>query len=174
MVKSVRFARPSSSSGRGLVDDAVAAYRAHDRVVCTESKPAATLALLTDWWAAWQEAEREPAQDVIVLAGRRAEVDRLNVACQQLLSARGRLRPERLQVEDLQLAVGDRVVCGRNALARLGVANGTRGTVVARAWGVTGPFWFGFVGSAVILALIWRQLAHIAHAGEEAFTARVS
>ena len=34
---------------------------------------------------------------------------------------------------------------------------------VARVWGVTGPFWFAFVGSAVILALIWRELVHIAH-----------
>lgn len=42
------------------------------------------------------------------------------------------------------------------------------GGVVARIWGVTGPFWFAFVGSAVILALIWRQLTHIAHADEEA------
>ncbi len=41
------------------------------------------------------------------------------------------------------------------------------GGLVARAWGITGPFWFGFVGSAVILALIWRQLVHIAHAGDE-------
>jgi MFS family permease len=40
------------------------------------------------------------------------------------------------------------------------------GGVVARVWGVTGPFWFGFVGSAIILALIWRQLALIAHADE--------
>jgi conjugative relaxase-like TrwC/TraI family protein len=115
----------------GLVEEAVAAYRAHDRVVCAESKPAATLALLNDWWQAWQEAERDPSQDVIVLAGRRVEVDRLNVACQQLLAARGRLGHQRLQVEDLQLAVGDRVVCGRNAIAQLGIANGTRGTVTA-------------------------------------------
>ena len=115
----------------GLVEEAVAAYRAHDRVVAAESKPAATLALLQDWWQAWQEAERDPAQDVIVLAGRRAEVDRLNSACQQLLAARGRLGPERLQIEDRQLAVGDRVVCGRNAIAQLGVANGTRGTITA-------------------------------------------
>jgi len=56
--------------------------------------------------AAWQDAERDPAQDVVVLAGRRAEVDRLNTACQQLLAARGRLGQDRLQVEDLQLAVG--------------------------------------------------------------------
>ena len=109
----------------------MAAYRAHDRVVAAESKPAATLALLQDWWQAWQKAERDPTQSVIVLAGRRAEVDRLNVACQELLAARGRLGPERLQVEDLQLAVGDRVVCGRNAIDKLGIANGTRGTVAA-------------------------------------------
>jgi conjugative relaxase-like TrwC/TraI family protein len=115
----------------GLVEEAVAAYRAHDRVVAADSKPAATLALLSDWWQAWQEAERDPTQDVIVLAARRAEVDRLNTACQELLDARGRLDPQRLQVEDRTLAVGDRVVCGRNAIAQLGVANGARGTVTA-------------------------------------------
>jgi hypothetical protein len=115
----------------GLVDEAVAAYRAHDRVVAADSKPAATLALLQDWWTAYQEAERDPAQEVIVLAARRAEVDRLNTACQELLAARGRLGSERLQVEDRQLAVGDRVVCGHNAIAELRVANGSRGTITA-------------------------------------------
>jgi MFS family permease len=37
------------------------------------------------------------------------------------------------------------------------------GGVVARIWGVTAPFWFAFVGSAIILTFIWRQLGHIAH-----------
>jgi conjugative relaxase-like TrwC/TraI family protein len=115
----------------GLVEEVVAAYRAHDRVVAAESKPASTLALLTDWWAAWQDAERDPTQSVVVLAGRRAEVDRLNTVCQELLAARGRLGPQWLQVEDRALAVGDRVVCGRNAIGQLGVANGTRGTITA-------------------------------------------
>jgi conjugative relaxase-like TrwC/TraI family protein len=115
----------------GLVDDAVAAYQAHDGVVAADSKPAATLALLQDWWTAWQEAERDPAQDVVVLAARRAEVDRLNTICQEVLAARGRLGLERLQVEDRQLAVGDRVVCGHNAIGELGVANGSRGTITA-------------------------------------------
>jgi hypothetical protein len=115
----------------GLVEEAVAAYRAHERVVAADSKPAATLALLQDWWAAYQQAERDPTQEVIVLAARRAEVDRLNTACQELLAARGRLGSERLQVEDRQLAVGDRVVCGHNAIAELGVANGSRGTITA-------------------------------------------
>ena len=115
----------------GLVEEAVAAYQAHDRVVAADSKPAATLALLQDWWTAYQQAEHDPAQEVIVLAARRTEVDRLNTACQELLAARGRLGGERLQVEDRQLAVGDRVVCGHNAIGELGVANGSRGTITA-------------------------------------------
>jgi hypothetical protein len=113
----------------GLVEEAVAAYQAHDRVVAADSKPAATLALLQDWWAVFQQAERHPSQEVVVLAARRGEVDRLNTVCQELLAARGRLGGERLLVEDRQLAVGDRVVCGHNAIAELGVANGSRGVV---------------------------------------------
>ncbi|MCW2741449.1 MAG: major facilitator superfamily 1 [Blastococcus sp.] len=46
------------------------------------------------------------------------------------------------------------------------VAGQGLGGVIARIWGVTGPFWFAFVGSAVILALIWRELGYIAHADE--------
>jgi len=42
------------------------------------------------------------------------------------------------------------------------------GGLIADVWGITAPFWVGFVGSAVLLALVWRQLAHIAHADEEA------
>ena len=38
------------------------------------------------------------------------------------------------------------------------------GGAIARVWGVTGPFWFAFAGSALMLAAIWRELRHIAHA----------
>jgi conjugative relaxase-like TrwC/TraI family protein len=114
---------------QGQVDEAVNLYRAHDRVVAADSKPALTLALLNDWWAAWQDAERDPDRDVVVLAARRDEVDRLNTACQQVLVQHGRLGPDRLQVEDREVRVGDRVVCGKNALGQLGIANGTRGLV---------------------------------------------
>jgi predicted MFS family arabinose efflux permease len=48
------------------------------------------------------------------------------------------------------------------------VAGSALGGVIARMWGITGPFWFAFAGSALILALIWRQLAHIAHTEERA------
>ena len=37
------------------------------------------------------------------------------------------------------------------------------GGVIAQHWGVTAPFWFAFVGSALFVVLIWRQLSHIAH-----------
>ena len=40
------------------------------------------------------------------------------------------------------------------------------GGVIAEVWGLTAPFWFAFVGSGLTLALVWRQLAHIAHAEE--------
>ena len=36
---------------------------------------------------------------------------------------------------------------------------------LAQSWGLTAPFWFAFVGSGITLALVWRQLGHIAHAG---------
>jgi len=38
------------------------------------------------------------------------------------------------------------------------------GGVLAQRYGVTAPFWFAFVGSALFVVLIWRQLRHIAHA----------
>ncbi|SDO43274.1 Predicted arabinose efflux permease, MFS family [Klenkia soli] len=40
------------------------------------------------------------------------------------------------------------------------------GGVVAQRFGVTGPFWFAFVGSALFVVLIWRQLRHVAHTDE--------
>jgi MFS family permease len=47
------------------------------------------------------------------------------------------------------------------------VAGAALGGAIAGRWGVTGPFWFAFIGSVAILALIWRELAHIADAGVE-------
>jgi len=44
------------------------------------------------------------------------------------------------------------------------------GGLVASVLGVTAPFWFAFAGSALILAVIWRSLLHIAHADEHART----
>lgn len=40
------------------------------------------------------------------------------------------------------------------------------GGLLARTFGITAPFWFGFVGSALLVAVLWRQFVHIGHAGE--------
>jgi predicted MFS family arabinose efflux permease len=37
------------------------------------------------------------------------------------------------------------------------------GGPIASHFGITGPFWFGFVGSAMLVPLMWRQFSHIAH-----------
>ncbi|MCA1570716.1 MAG: MFS transporter [Chloroflexi bacterium] len=41
------------------------------------------------------------------------------------------------------------------------------GGLLAQRYGVTAPFWFAFVGSALFVLLVWKQLAHIAHADED-------
>jgi predicted MFS family arabinose efflux permease len=43
------------------------------------------------------------------------------------------------------------------------------GGALASRYGVTAPFWFAFVGSAVFVVLLWRELTRIAH-GDEAKT----
>jgi predicted MFS family arabinose efflux permease len=40
------------------------------------------------------------------------------------------------------------------------------GGLLGREFGVTAPFWFAFIGSAVFVVLIWQQLAHVSHADE--------
>jgi MFS family permease len=42
------------------------------------------------------------------------------------------------------------------------------GGVLATAFGITAPFWFGFVGSAVLVVLLWRRFDDIVHASETA------
>ena len=40
------------------------------------------------------------------------------------------------------------------------------GGVLARQFGITAPFWFGFVGSALLVTILWRQFDNIVHAGD--------
>jgi MFS family permease len=49
----------------------------------------------------------------------------------------------------------------------LGIVVGTPiGGLLARSFGITAPFWFGFVGSALLVAVLWRQFDNIVHASE--------
>jgi MFS family permease len=48
-----------------------------------------------------------------------------------------------------------------------GIVIGTPlGGLLAREFGVTAPFWFGFFGSALLVTLLWREFDHIVHAGD--------
>jgi predicted MFS family arabinose efflux permease len=51
---------------------------------------------------------------------------------------------------------------------------GLLGGAIGQRWGVTGPFWFAFVGSAIILVLLWRSIAHVAQAADESELAKAA
>jgi predicted MFS family arabinose efflux permease len=40
------------------------------------------------------------------------------------------------------------------------------GGLLARSFGLAAPFWFAFVGSALLVVVLWRQFDHIVHAGD--------
>ena len=40
------------------------------------------------------------------------------------------------------------------------------GGALAQHWGVVAPYWFGFIGSALLTAVMWRSFLNIAHAAE--------
>ena len=54
-------------------------------------------------------------------------------------------------------------ICVYGGLVVGSVIGGTLATHI----GVTAPFWFAFIGSALFVPLLWRQLSHIAHADEQ-------
>jgi Na+/melibiose symporter-like transporter len=37
------------------------------------------------------------------------------------------------------------------------------GGLLAKTFGITAPFWFAFAGSALLVAVLWRQFEHIVH-----------
>ena len=70
---------------------------------------------------------------------------------------------QRAVPDELMGRVGGIYRVGLNA----GIVVGTPiGGLLARELGITAPFWFGFAGSAILVAILWRELGHIAHAGE--------
>jgi len=45
-----------------------------------------------------------------------------------------------------------------------GIVIGTPiGGLLAKTFGITAPFWFGFIGSALLVVLLWREFRFIAH-----------
>jgi predicted MFS family arabinose efflux permease len=67
-----------------------------------------------------------------------------------------------------QRAVPDALLGRVTGVYRVGVVGGIVvgtpiGGLLARTFGITAPFWFGFAGSALLVAVLWRQFDHIAH-----------
>lgn len=67
---------------------------------------------------------------------------------------------QRAVPQEFQGRVGS--VYGVGVFVGLVIGQGLGG-VIAERWGLTGPFWFAFVGSGLTLILVWHQLGHIAH-----------
>jgi MFS family permease len=70
-----------------------------------------------------------------------------------------------------QRAVPDAILGRVTSVYRIAIVGGLAigapiGGVLARTFGITAPFWFGFVGSALLVIALWREFEHIAHAGE--------
>lgn len=69
-----------------------------------------------------------------------------------------------------QRAVPDELLGRVGGVYRVAIVGGMvigtpLGGLIASAYGITAPFWFGFVGSALLVTILWRQFDHIAHAG---------
>jgi ATP-dependent exoDNAse (exonuclease V) alpha subunit len=107
-------------------DEAMDQLVAHGKVVVCRSEAQANTAQVHDWWQRFRQG-----QQAGMIAFSRAEVARLNAAARDHMAQDGRLGPDALQIDEREFRIGDRVVCGRNARARLGVVNGTRGQIAA-------------------------------------------
>jgi conjugative relaxase-like TrwC/TraI family protein len=105
----------------GDPDTAVDAYLAHDRVHSVDAHQE----LVTDWLKAWAAGE-----DVLMVAPRMADVDRLNRAARATLQRWGDLPADQVHLGGRGYAIGDHVLALRNDHTT-GLLNGTRGEITA-------------------------------------------
>jgi MFS family permease len=71
-----------------------------------------------------------------------------------------------------QRAVPDEVLGRVGGVYRVAIVGGMVvgtpiGGLLARTYGITAPFWFAFAGSALLVAVLWRQFDNIVHAGDQ-------
>jgi hypothetical protein len=108
----------------GLGRDYLAFAEGKGRMIASETPLAAKTRLLADWWA----AARDDLPSNVMIALRRRDVAELNALARALMDSHGRLGRERLTINGVEFAAGDRIICLRNSDA-LAVKNGTRATV---------------------------------------------
>jgi Ti-type conjugative transfer relaxase TraA len=114
----------------GQVGLALDSYEARGRIHTAPRAADARATLVADWLVA-----RDSGTDVLMLAARRPDVDALNRLARSELQGRGEIGPSIASSAGRTIALSDEVMCLRND-HRLGVRNGTRGTVVSGGEGV--------------------------------------
>ncbi|HWV87341.1 MAG TPA: MobF family relaxase [Capillimicrobium sp.] len=111
----------------GRPEELVESLRRRGRIAVAPDVDQTRQALVADWW---DGAQVEGIENVAMIALRRSEVRELNDLARDRMRAAGRLASQELRVDDRAFAVGDRIVTRTNA-PRLGVVNGSRGTIAA-------------------------------------------
>jgi ATP-dependent exoDNAse (exonuclease V) alpha subunit len=106
----------------GNLPTAVRAYEEHGRIVTGASVDEVRARLVNDWFAA--------GGDGLMLATRRHEVAELNQRARVVMNAHEKLAAAAMLTGGIEFRVGDHVMATRND-RRVGLLNGTRGTVVA-------------------------------------------
>lgn len=107
----------------GDPDKALDAYQAHGRIHHAPDADTAKDQLVDDWYVARADGEQP-----VMLAASRQQVTDLNHRARQRLQAAGEVGHDQLARGDVRFAIGDEVLALRNDY-RLGVLNGTRGTI---------------------------------------------
>ena len=108
-------------AGRG--EEAIAAYRAHDRLVIEPDEDSVRERLVADWWGAG-----EPATTVMI-ALRRVDVSELNARARLLMRSAGALGADELELRAGAFSIGDHVLIRKNHVG-LDISNSQRGVVV--------------------------------------------
>jgi conjugative relaxase-like TrwC/TraI family protein len=107
----------------GHAAEALAAYRAHDRIHHRDDPAADRADMVERWWAAVDDGG-----DALLLAAHHDAVRDLNTRARAQMATAGQLGDREIHIGGLELAAGDRVLGLANDY-RAGILNGTRGTV---------------------------------------------
>lgn len=107
----------------GRAQEALEAFVSHGLVKVTETKEEAIASLVADW-----RNDARPLSKTLLLAGTRADVDRLNLAAQQARFEGGEVGSETFTVAGSEFRTGDRVMFTKRYPV-LGVVNGDRGVI---------------------------------------------
>ncbi len=142
----------------GDIDTAFGSYRDHGRITLGDNAEDTRARLVADWWGS-----RLAGEDVIMLAGRRSDVDDLNRRARTRLEPTGRLHGPTLLVGGVPFQAGDEVITLCND-RRLHVRNGERGAVEA-VDPVAGAMSVALTtGAKVVLPTEYLTAGHVAHA----------